>query len=284
MPNNSVNPGKNEVIDQWLKIGEKVFGDIPNLTEVHNPLAKTSSHLSPWSNQPQTVLFRYLNSFRDVEGHILYALDRLRFYLSKEASNTFEFYVSYYLYDFIVRTKTSTDLLALIINHLHGLEIPEKACSLEAGSFVGKLRSKHLNNPEIEKLAKIVDQARTSWLGAFDNVRDIVVHQSAFQFILIGNSKNPIHISIPLLKHVPPGLSISFDPNEPIKSLTPMAPKDVLIKFLVETRSGSVSEHLITADPIILCEELWKVSSKTANRILELCTPPILRLVQNGDS
>jgi hypothetical protein len=275
MPINHVDPFNREAITQWQQISQRVFRDIPSLNVIWNPLVEANIGIPPWEAHPIRMLFKYVESLTNVCGQVLYAIERLRVFSKREASNTFEFYVAHYLYDFMTRVKTTTDLIALIIDHIFGLNLPDKTCSLESGAFVGKIRSSSPGDQRREQLARRIDRTRNGWLDTFDNLRDIVVHQAGVQLMAVGGAEHAIHVSIPLPMSIPRDVPFTYDPQNPLEALRPFAGEEDWVKFLAQIVSASISEYLITVDPVKLCEEVWRLLSTTTDELLGECIPEI---------
>jgi hypothetical protein len=250
----------------------RVTSDIPPLGELWNPTIESNRHINPVSKAYLYSLNKYIISLQVACEQGLYAIDCLKGFSSHESSNITEFYVAYYLYDFITRVKTGTDLLALIINSLYHLDMREKQCSLENGTLSSRLRNKTIIK-KVEKLAREIDRARTGWLGTFDILRDFAIHRLEFTLVLVGNLEFPVHIQIPIpfsMFNKP----IPINKNRPLDAFKGFEKDNPLLEFLMKIRSESPSEYL-TCDPIVLCEEIWKELSKTICNILDLCKEDI---------
>lgn len=278
MPINRVNISTDEVFTRRQQITQRMSRDIPSLGLIWNPLVEASMGISPWDDHPITKLLRYVSSLTNVCEQILYAQERLQIFSTIEASNIFEFYVAHYLYDIMARVKTTTDLLALIINHVFKLGLKDKVCSLENGAFSGKIGSSIPGDQHRERLATKIDKVRNSWLETFDKLRDLVVHQAGIQLMGAGGMEHAIHIGIPLPKSIPRNAPFAYDPQKPLEALKPFT-EEVWVKFLVQIESVSVSEYLITVDPVKLSEEIWRRLSTTADELINECEPEIRALI-----
>jgi len=132
---------KEEAISQWGQIGRRVFEqDIPSFKKVWNDVLTAGTSCT--ADHPLAVLYQYINSLDSTCQQCLYSLEQLRFFSTQEASNVFEFYVSHYIYDFFSRVKTTTDLLALIINHVFEFGLYEKECRLERGKLAAAINER----------------------------------------------------------------------------------------------------------------------------------------------
>lgn len=251
------------------EVSQLFFDEIPSFKEIHNPaFMRIGLHNSDILEN----LIGYIKSLEITCEQGLYAIERLRNFSSHESSNITEFYVAHYLNDFIVRVKTGTDLLALIINNIYKLGLYDKQCSLENDLFVKKIREKMPNSPKAEQIAKEIDKIRTTWLSVFDDLRDLAVHRAGFEFISVTETGYPIHIYLRL----PKGQKIPFNPKSPTKALRGFAQENSLAKFLVQIKSKSVSEYLVTINPILFCDEVWNLWSKSTENILSICKEDIL--------
>ncbi len=228
-------------------------------------------------------LLRYVQSLKNTCQQTLYSIERLNDYSKSEASNITEFYVQHYLYDFWGRVKTSTDIVALIINLVYELKLPDRDCSLENGQFSARLRSTYPNNAAIDKMAKDIDRTR-NWLSQFDKLRDIMVHKSGFEYSLVGGQKFPIHIKIAWPKEITEDNYIEYDPRYPLDTLKKHKNEDMLLDLLSKLNSNCISEYLITVDPLCLCNEIWQISAKTLNELLSNCEDQILKFMVESKS
>ena len=139
---------RQEMITQWQRIGQRLHRDMPSFNKVQNNIIQVS--MRHHADHPVARLFKYIDFLDVTSQQALYSLERLRRFSITEASNVSEFYVSHYLYDFLARVKTVTDLLALIINYVFKMGLPEKDCSLEKGKLcnmlIQRFKNKNPNN------------------------------------------------------------------------------------------------------------------------------------------
>ena len=265
-----------EHFDIWAEIGKRFFEEVPSFSDIWNPSVETDMKIGPYDINPLGNLVGYIRSLRATCEQGLYAIRCLEGFSTREASNITEFYVAHYLYDFIIRVKTGTDLLALIIKHIYGLGITNKQCSLESGAFVSCLRSTKSSFQTAELLAREIDRTRNEWLGSFDTLRDLAVHRAGFKFMIVGDTEYPVHIELPLPEAVPKDQPIHYDSNDPLMALEPFIRDEPLVRFLAQIGSKSASKYLITINPVRLCEEVWKLWSRSTENILSLCKEDLL--------
>lgn len=216
----------------------------------------------------------YLISFQYACQQALYAICCLKEYSDHENSNITEFFVAYYLDDFIIRVKTATDLLALIINQQYGLLLNDKKCSLENGEFCGNLRKSKINSRVVQSLATEIDRIRNGWLETFDKLRDLVIHQAGLTFVSVGGVDYPIHILLPIPNDML-NQPIPYFPDDPLKPFMPYIHDEILLSFLVQIKTKSISQYF-SINPVIFCEEVWELLRKAADNILTICKDDLL--------
>jgi len=209
-----------EHFDILARVSQRFFSEIPSFREIWNPAIEASAKIGPFDSSPVGNLVSYIRSLRATCEQGLYAIQCLEEFSTHEASNITEFYVAYFLNDFIIRVKTGTDILALMIKSIYRLGIDDKQCSLESGHLVKNLRS--TGSQTAEMLAKEIDRARTEWLGSFDVLRDLVVHRAGFKFILVGGAAYPVHIELSL-PEATKNQHIHYDPTNPLEALKPFS-------------------------------------------------------------
>jgi hypothetical protein len=262
--------------DIWKEIGQQVFREIPTFSDIWNPAVEANMKIAPFDPDQGKNLAGYVESLVVICEQGLYAIECLKEFSSHEASNITEFYVSYFLNDFIARVKTGTDLLALIIQQIYELGIDDKMCSLESGPFVGHLRSSKFRDKTVESLAKEIDRVRTQWLECFDKLRDIAIHRTGFRFTMTIDTGYPVQIQLTLPKALPKNQPIPIQPNDPIAVLKPFMNDEPLLRFLTKIGSKSVSKYLISVNPVTLCKEVWKLWSKSSENILGIIKKDLL--------
>lgn len=246
-----------EATDQWQRIGHRFYTDIPSFGRIWNAVVEACGPSADY--HPVARLVKYLKSFAETGQQALYSMERLQLFSTKEASNVFEFYVAHYLYDFLTRIKTATDLLALMINYIFDLGIHEKECSLEKGALSSALRNKVPCTQEMKKLGWRLDEARNDWLLAFYELRNLIIHRAGLRFIAMGVSdagQSRIHVATGGL------LRIADE-------------RKLLEKLLSQVGAGSVSAYG-TIEPLRLCEELWVELAGLAKDVINECQHQIM--------
>ncbi len=238
-------------------IAEKFYQDIPNFGTIWNEVAEISG--SRYGNHPNAILGRYFQSLTDSCEQVLYALERLKYYTRQEPSNICQFYVSNYLYDLLTRVKTSTDIMALIINHIYRLKISDKECSLEKRSFSAKLRESIGTNNKAT--ASIIDKASNDWLSDFYKFRNIVIHKGGLVYI---------SSDIPKV-----GESLILLARGELLRLTSESEKEILDRFFNKIRNICINGHPYLVDPLKLSRNLWKELAKLIQELLNECYPQI---------
>lgn len=247
---------KSKLQNLWHFIGNKFYQEIPNFGTIWNKVVEISG--SRFDNHPNSILRRYFQSLTDSCQQILYALERLEYYATQEANNIYQFYVSNYLYDLLTRVKTSTDIMALIINHIYQLDIPDKKCSLEKGGLSTKLREGIATNNKA--VAYIIDRANNDWLSAFYEFRNIVIHKAGLQYIISGISN--VRESLILLW------------GSDFLTLT-TSEKEILDSFLEKIGDLHIKGHPYLIDPLKVSRNLWKELAKLIQELLNECYPQI---------
>lgn len=275
MSSESIPGFSREHFDILTGITQRLFSEIPSFSDIWNPTIQAGLRIGPFDSCPLGNLVGYIQALRATCEQGLYAIQCLKGFSTHEASNITEFYVAYFLNDFIIRVKTGTDLLALMIKSIYGLGIDDKKCSLESGSFASHLRSTASSCQTAESLAREIDRVRTEWLGSFDTLRDLAVHRAGFKFMMVGGTEYPVHIELPL-PEAARSQPIPYDLSDPLRALKPYIPDEPLSQFLTQIGSRSVSKYLITMNPILFCEEVWKLWSKSTDKILSLCREDLL--------
>jgi hypothetical protein len=246
---------KSKLQNLWHFIGEKFYQDIPNFGTIWNEVVEISG--SRFDNHPNSILRKYFQSLTDSCQQVLYALEKLKYYATQEASNIYQFYVSNYLYDLLTRIKTSTDIMALIINHIYQLNIPDKKCSLEKRGLSTKLRKSIPTNNKA--IASIIDKANNDWLSAFYEFRNIVIHKAGLQYVISGISN--VRESLILLG------GGDF--------LKVTSEKEILDSFLKKMGDTHINGHPYLVDPLKLSRNLWKELAKLIQELLNECYPQI---------
>ena len=218
-------------MSDWFKIGEKCKESLPVLHEIWNDLCTRCGFLP--DDHVLSELRRLIRSSILLGQHAIYSSLCVARYSKTEASNTYEDYVQYYIYNFIGRVKSSSDILALIVNHVYELGIVEVECALERGPIVGHLDSDGANRD----LAALINRARQQWLLPFYDMRNIVVHRSGLRFV-VGNVGGASLINI-----------------EVGEMLRIQKERKIIERFLEGI--GIVVSKAFIVEPVILCENLW---------------------------
>lgn len=269
----------NELGVIWGDVFRKVFEELPLIKDSWNLTVEATFNLAPWSNHPKLLLYNYLNSFKNTCAQMQWSIIQLKNYSNGESSNVTEFFVSHYFYDFVVRLKTATDLLALIINHVYSIGLDPTNCSLDKGALSTRLRQNN-SFASGSKLAKIIDQTRENWLRLFDQIRDLLIHDQGVKFLVVGGKEHPIHIFIPFQGNIVGEVTVEVDPSNPLKSLQPYSDKTLLVRFLQSIGSSSVTDYL-SIDPIILTDELWIQFREITVLISKYLSPVVVDFINN---
>lgn len=266
MPNNnsSNHSFKQEMMPQWKGLMRRVFEDIPSFGKIWNPVMK--AEMRRHADHRIGTLSKYINSLEITLQQTLYSLDRLRGFSTTEASNVSEFYVSHYLYDFLTRVKTVTDLLGLMTSHIFELNLDKRHCSLEKGRLCNRLihasKNKNLDNVTAKQLGLRLDKARNDWLKPFSKLRDLVIHRAGLRFVGMGvddAGKNRVHIAA----------------GEMLRVLHVADEREVLAEFLAQVVPTSMSKYQ-TIDPVELSEQLWKRVTGLVEFVINECQIKIL--------
>lgn len=276
MQHNSEDSFIQEVHTQWQRIGQRFYTDIPSFGKIWNYVVESREPRHS-ADHPVTLLVKYMQSLQNTCQQALYSVERLDLFCNQETSNVFEFYVAHYIYDFLARVKTATDLLVLMIRHVFELGnlLEDEACSLEKGKVSGALRRSDPSDQCREELARKLDRARNNWVSSFYDLRNVVIHKAGLNFVMTGPtrfSQHRIHIFFAIPSSIS---SIHIDQLKPFASLKPLVEQgDPFSTFLWIIKSKSVSPRL-TVDPVILCEELWELLSALIEDLINECQPQI---------
>jgi hypothetical protein len=264
-------------------ITRRVFSDISSFHDIWNPAIESMLGISPFDPNRSNYLGVYVKSLNSTFEQGLYALSCLEGYSKSEPSNITVFFVSHYFIDFMIRVKTGTDLIALIIRNIYDLNIEDKQCSLENGALVSRLRYLDRSNDTVDRLSREIDRIRTKWLNGFDILRDIAIHQAGFEYTIVGGSDFPVHLSLPLPTEFLRNQPISYNPMDPLETLEPFIKDEPLAKFLAQIKSKSISNYLISINPVSFCNEVWQLWSNSSQSILELCCKDLVAKLRTSN-
>lgn len=261
------NSFKQEIISQYGQISRRLSTDIPSFSKIRNKIKPVSMNYG--THYPIARLFKHFDSLDVTLEQTLYSLQRLHKFSTMQASNVSEFYVSHYLYDFLTRVKTVTDLLALMVNYIFELQLEKKDCSLERGKLCNRLiktfKNQDSSNNRAKQLGLKLDKARNDWLVPFRDLRDLIIHRAGIRFIgmavpEVGQSH--IHIAS----------------GEILRALHVADEREILSKFLAQVTPTSMSKYQ-TIDPVELCEQLWERLTKLVELVINECQFKIIALI-----
>ncbi len=229
-------------MSDWFDIGAKCKESFPVLHEIWNDVCARSGFLP--DDHVLGELRRLLRSSILLGQHAIYSSLCVTRYSRTEASNTYEDYVRYYIYDFIGRVKSSSDIFALLVNHVYKLGVDESKCALERGPIVHRLDADEVNRD----LAALINQARDQWLLPFYDMRNFVVHRSGLRFVVGG---------------IDAGSLINIQLGEMLR-----IPKErrTIERFLASI--GAAASKTCILDPGFFCENLWDKWKHLANAIM----------------
>jgi hypothetical protein len=261
-------------LSTWAFIQQKVFNDIPSFFDLWNPNIESSMKDNPLSVDYLDTLNRYLEELNAICAQMIFTVECIKNLPTQQWMDTARFYVGYHFYNFIVRVKTGTDLLALLINKLYRLNIKNNQCSLARGPLIHKLRTSFFASKNKDDLANEIDRARHGWLVTFDDLRDAVIHRSGVSFVGMPNPDYLMHIQIPhpIKKFTH---SVPVSQNQPMGAGKELENNNPLYEYLKISKTASASSSF-SCNPVILCEEIWEAFTKTTNNILELCKDDLL--------
>ncbi len=261
----------------WFQVGQQFANDVPDFIAAWNCVVGNSQ---PWQVHPNTNpvarLMGYMRSLMEVSQQALYSTDMIKKFNDKDRSNITNWYVSFYFYNFIVRVKTATDLLALIIRHIFCIDntkLKDEQCSLHKNNIIGILRN---DNPTLQQknLAKILENARKDWIKDFYPLRNLVIHQPGLLFIHAYDTEikwtQGSQITVPFPYKEISSLK-SVDRSYPLSALEPLADAgEPLSVFLRTIKSMSIHpDFIIIVDPTILCDEIWALLSQVINKVFK---------------
>lgn len=259
--------------DIWKEVNQMVSKEIPSFNDIWNPAILSNMKIAPFDPEQAKSLGGYIESLFSACAQGLYAIQCLVGFSTHEKSNITQFYVAYFVDDFIVRVKTGTDLLALIIKHIYKLKIKNSRCSLEDQYFADELRKNKSASETVEDLAKEIDTVRLDWLESFDKLRNFVIHQAGFRLTGTAYDEYPVDIQIPLPKAVPRDKEVSIDPHTILEFFR--YDNEPLGQFLFKINSKNMTPFF-TINPVLLCYDVWKMWSNSTEKILGLCKEDIL--------
>ena len=229
-------------MSDWFQIGATCKESFPVLHEVWNDVCSKSGLLP--GDHVLGELRRLLRASILLCQHAIYSSLCVTRYSRIEASNTYEDYVQYYIYDFIGRVKSSFDIFALLVNHVYELGIDESECALERGSVVHHLDADEANRD----LAALINRARDQWLLPFYDMRNFVVHRSGLRFVVGGiDGGSWINIQLGEMLRVP-------------------KERSTIEQFLASI--GIAVPKTCILDPVLLCQSLWDKWNGLANAIM----------------
>lgn len=150
-----------EASGQWNRVGKRLTQDMPRLSPILLRAVQSSKRVSPLGDQPFPRMWAHLWSLHDVSLQALYTLERLSVFVCRQSSTPADLYMKFYLYGFMSRLKTATDLVGLILNVLFELGLSEKVCSLEKGKVCAALRK--CANPN-DRHAAVASHWQSLWI------------------------------------------------------------------------------------------------------------------------
>lgn len=246
------------------RIGKSIGRDIPSLTDTLLRVVGSYGGVSPLGDQPLSLLCAYLSSLNEICEQALHAIDQLSVSASVPPARPSDVHAKYHLYGFLSRVKTATDLVALILNEVFELSIPEKRCSLERGTVCQALRrcahGCERGAVVASQLAATLDKARNQWIGPFYDFRNLVIHRNALALV-----RAP---------HPQTGQFHAF--VAPAGILAAACDRQVLEQFF--TQMGLVEKPLASSTligPVYLCEQLWTRLAMLVNSVLAQSRPQI---------
>lgn len=214
---------------------------------------------------PAIRLLKYSYSLYSLSLQALYSIERLDT-ISKwitfpnGANSELALYVSFYFSDFLSRIKTTTDVIALMVNQMFDLNVENKRCRLDGGAIANKLIAVYNDSGKkkayIRQLSQSLEKARSDWIEYFYEIRNEVTHRDEF-------TSNTLPIQFVNEDH--PRHSFSIHPD---------ASDSTLIVFAQRV----VPESLIFSDeidPMILCEKLWEKLALLLDDVAQGCHPQI---------
>ena len=260
MPNKN-NSFNQEIVTQYGRVSQRLSTDIPSFTKICNKIKPVSMNYG--AHHSIAPLFKHFDSLEATLEQTLYSLQRLSKFSTMQASNVSKFYVSHYLYDFLARVKTVTDLLALMVNYIFKLSLDKRDCSLEKGRLCNKLIQTFDN--EAKRLGLKLDKARNHWLVPLKDLRDLIIHRAGLRFSGMGlpdAGKSHTHIAS----------------GEMLRIFHVSDEREILTNFLAQITPTSMSKYE-TIDPVELCEELWKRLSNLVELVTNECQSKIDALI-----
>jgi len=229
-------------LSDWFRIGAIFQESFPGYGRIWNYLCEKCGFLP--DDHVLGELRQLFRSIMIVGQHAVYSSICIRRYSRIEASNTYEDYVQYYLYDHISRVKTSFDLYALMINHIYELRIEEPKCLLERGPLINLLDFDDVN----KDLSSVINRDRNDWLISFYDMRNLIIHRSSLRFVIGSVSTDSlINIQLGEMLRVP-------------------KEREIVERFL--TGICLDVPDLCMLDPVVLCDALWDRWKSLGNSIL----------------
>ena len=237
------------------RTGKSIGQDIPSLIDTLLRVVDSSGGLSPFGDRPFALLWAHLRSLNDVCQQALYAMERLSVLVSEPPETPSYLREQYHLWGFLSRVKTGTDLVALILNVVFELGLPEGDCSLEKVRFSRALRRRAnaRHGAAAGELADTLDRARNDWIEPFYKVRNLVIHRNGLELVRAPHPQS--HESHAFV--APAGL------------LATAGDRQVVERLLRQLGLVQVPLACTTViEPVNLCELLWARLAALVNAVL----------------
>jgi hypothetical protein len=245
-------------------IGGSIGQDIPSLNDTLIRVVDSQGSTCLFGPPPFPRLWAHLWSLNDVCQQAAFALERLTVSVSQGLESPFDLQAKYYLWGFLSRVKTATDLVALILNVVFDLGLAEEACSLEKGKVCGALRMcTGENDPHSLSACQVavtLDRARNDWVEPFYQLRNLVIHRNGLELLRAPHPEtHEYHIFV-----APARLSAAAEDRQVVEQIL--------------TRIGLVEGPLAPTTaigPVYLCEQLWGRLATLVDSVLEQSRPQI---------
>src|SRR5688572_23156130 len=114
-------PEQRRYLEQLTPVHIRINNSMPFMRSITDNILMQERFRPPYK-QPIARLCQYLDSLQATCLQASYSMERIYLFCSADEDaptfTNFGFHVEHYLYDFLTRVKTTTDLLALIIKHI----------------------------------------------------------------------------------------------------------------------------------------------------------------------
>lgn len=263
-----------------MRISSYIDKDCPAFSKFHSEvILKVSEFIDEglggqiddeFLDHPIHQLRQYSFALQDACWQTLYSITRFNRLADWKANalgetSRIDSYITFYFSSFLARTKTVTDILALLINHTFELGIEFNKCGLDKGFIANRLNNVFSNetsnrpNQYVKKLSRELERSRQNWIEDFYEIRNIVTHRGEYW----GDSFS-VRFAEGSFEHL---FTIGPSPHTP--QLAKLVSNIAHSSMIVEDHVSDIS--LCVFDPIIFCNEIWVKLALLINYVSDGC-------------